>query len=226
MKKFIAALTVAGVLITSSPIVSEAALGDRVLKQGMQHSDVTELKTALKASGHLKHPVSNFFNYDTKVAVQSFQRAHGLNADGIVGKQTIAKLPISKKSNVKGVSSFNVNSLVSEAKKHSSVPYKWGGTTPKGFDCSGFLGYVFKQSAGIQLPRTVDAMYQKGQKVSKPAVGDIVFFETYKKGASHAGIYLGNNQFIHSSSSKGVSIASLNNSYWKPRYLGAKKITQ
>nr|WP_239583479.1 NlpC/P60 family protein [Metabacillus iocasae] len=206
-------------------MMGQAALGDRVLKQGMQHSDVTQLKQALKASGHLKKPVSNYFNYDTKVAVMAFQKSKGLKADGIVGKQTIAKLPIHKSSNVKGVSSFNVNALVAEAKKHASVPYKWGGTTPRGFDCSGFLGYVFEQSAGVQLPRTVDAIYQKGQKVAKPAVGDLVFFETYKKGASHAGIYLGNNQFIHSSSSKGVSIASLNSSYWKTRYIGAKKVT-
>ncbi|AZV43059.1 C40 family peptidase [Peribacillus asahii] len=114
--------------------------------------------------------------------------------------------------------------LVKEAKKYVNVPYVWGGSTPKGFDCSGFLTYVFKESSNTTLPRTVAEIYKKGTKVSTPKVGDVVFFETYKPGASHAGIYIGNDQFIHSSSSKGVSITSMNNSYWKERYLGAKRM--
>jgi cell wall-associated NlpC family hydrolase len=95
--------------------------------------------------------------------------------------------------------------------------------SPKGFDCSGYINYVFNKSAGKKLPRTVGDIYKQGVKVSSPQAGDLVFFETYKPGASHAGIYLGNNQFIHSSSSKGVSITSMNNSYWSERYLGAKR---
>ena len=121
-------------------------------------------------------------------------------------------------------STISADELVKEAKKYLDVPYVWGGSTPKGFDCSGFLNYVFDKSSDVNLPRTVSEIYKKGTKVSKPEVGDIVFFETYKPGASHAGIYIGNDQFIHSSSSKGVSIASMDNSYWSPRYLGAKSI--
>ncbi|WP_229731595.1 NlpC/P60 family protein [Bacillus thermotolerans] len=66
-------------------------------------------------------------------------------------------------------------------------------------------------------------IYKKGQKVSKLVIGDLAFFETYKPGASHAEIYLGNNQFIHNSSSKGVSVSSVKNSYRSKRYLGAKR---
>ncbi|MED4097484.1 NlpC/P60 family protein, partial [Peribacillus simplex] len=79
---------------------------------------------------------------------------------------------------------------------------------------SGFLKYVFEKGAGVTLPRTVSEIYKKGTKVSKPQVGDLVFYETYKAGASQD-IYIGGNQFIHSSSSDGVSISSMDNSYWK-----------
>jgi cell wall-associated NlpC family hydrolase len=121
---------------------------------------------------------------------------------------------------------YSPDKIVSEGKKYIGTKYKYGGTTPKGFDCSGFIGYTFKKATGKTLPRTAAGIYTKGKAVSKSKLqkGDIVFFTTYKKGASHAGIYIGNNQFIHASSSKGVSIASLNNSYWKPRFIGAKRL--
>ncbi|MEH6945255.1 C40 family peptidase [Bacillus sp. JJ722] len=108
--------------------------------------------------------------------------------------------------------------------KFIGVPYKWGGTTPSGFDCSGFVGYAYKKS-GKALPRTAAQMYQKGTSIAKNRLqkGDTVFFSTYKKGASHVGIYVGNNKFVHASS-KGVKVDSLNNSYWKSKYLGAKRI--
>lgn len=105
------------------------------------------------------------------------------------------------------------------------TPYKWGGTTTAGFDCSGFVGYAFKQ-AGKNLPRTTSEIHKQGEAVLKSNLqkGDLVYFETYKKGPSHMGIYLGNNEFIHASSSKGVSITTLSNSYWKNRYIGAKRL--
>lgn len=123
------------------------------------------------------------------------------------------------------VASYNstsqVNSLVAEAKKYIGVPYVWAGSTPSGFDCSGYLNYVYNR-AGISIPRTVASIWDATKSVSSPRVGDLVFFETYKAGPSHAGIYLGNGQFIHAGSSRGVEISDMNNSYWKPRYLGAK----
>lgn len=111
------------------------------------------------------------------------------------------------------------------AKSYLGTPYVWAGTTPSGFDCSGYIQYVFKQH-GINLPRTTAQQFNVGTSVSKANLqkGDLVFFETYKKGPSHVGIYLGNGQFINASSSKGVSIASINSSYWSERYLGAKRI--
>ncbi|MFD2925176.1 LysM peptidoglycan-binding domain-containing protein [Halobacillus naozhouensis] len=114
--------------------------------------------------------------------------------------------------------------LIQEAKQHIGTPYQWGGESPAGFDCSGFIQYVFEKE-GISLPRTVASIYADSRldSVSNLQVGDLVFFETYKPGASHAGIYVGGNQFIHAGSSRGVEISSLSNPYWSPRYIGAKR---
>lgn len=104
------------------------------------------------------------------------------------------------------------------------VPYVWGGTSPSGFDCSGFTSYTYKQ-AGVTLPRTAADQYTKGQAVSKSNLteGDLVFFSTYKAGASHVGIYLSDNKFVHASS-KGVKISSLTESYYANSYIGSKRI--
>lgn len=120
-----------------------------------------------------------------------------------------------------------VNKLVATAKKYIGVPYKMGGTTPKAFDCSGYLQYVFAQHS-MKLPRTADLQYKLGKSMpaGKLEAGDLVFFTTYEKGASHCGIYLGNGQFIHASSSKGVRIDKLSDSYWKKAYYGGKHIVQ
>lgn len=116
--------------------------------------------------------------------------------------------------------------VVETAKQYLGVPYLWGGSSPAGFDCSGFTKYVFAQH-GVMLNRTTDTQYQNGSYVSRSGLqpGDLVFFQnTYRPGISHVGIYIGNNQFIHSSSSKGVVITSLDNTYWSIRYYGARRI--
>ena len=116
--------------------------------------------------------------------------------------------------------------VIQEGKKYIGTKYRYGGTTPKGFDCSGFIGFTYKKATGKTLPRTAAQMYKTGKAVTKANLkkGDLVFFSTVKKGASHAGIYIGNNQFIHASSSKGVTITALSNAYWKSRYIGAKRV--
>jgi cell wall-associated NlpC family hydrolase len=105
------------------------------------------------------------------------------------------------------------------------VRYRWGGITPRGFDCSGFIGYVLNR-VGVQVPRTTFAMFATGRPVSRSQlqVGDVVFFQTVSRGPSHAGIYIGNNLFMHSSSGIGrVSITSLDYRYYKARYYGARR---
>ncbi|MBM7648408.1 hypothetical protein JOC78_001350 [Bacillus ectoiniformans] len=127
--------------------------------------------------------------------------------------------------NLEASASSNYDRLVPIAKKYIGVPYKWGGTTPYGFDCSGYIGQVYKE-IGVTLPRTSRQMYQTGTPVSKSQlqVGDLVFFNTSGSGISHVGIYAGNNEFIQSSSSKGVSTSTLSNTYWKSKYVGAKRV--
>ncbi|WP_080843884.1 NlpC/P60 family protein [Cytobacillus gottheilii] len=130
---------------------------------------------------------------------------------------------------------FSINGTKSEASASSlsvadiasdyiGTPYAWGGTTPSGFDCSGFIRYTYDK-VGVTLPRTAQEMYNQGASVSKTDLqeGDLVFFSTYKAGASHVGIYTGDNKFVHASSS-GVREDSLSNTYWNNTYLGAKKV--
>ncbi|KAA9023945.1 C40 family peptidase [Niallia endozanthoxylica] len=118
---------------------------------------------------------------------------------------------------------LHVDAIIEEAKKYMGVPYVWGGNTPSGFDCSGFLNYVYNNQ-GVSIPRTVETLWNGTTPVSAPQKGDFVFFTTYQPGPSHAGIYMGDNQFIHAGSSTGVTITDINNPYWKARYLGAKKL--
>ncbi|MCL9970461.1 S-layer homology domain-containing protein [Anoxybacillus kestanbolensis] len=115
--------------------------------------------------------------------------------------------------------------LVPLAKKYVGVPYQFGGSSEKGFDCSGFTRHVMS-GVGVTLARTTAEQYKQGSAVKKEdlRVGDLVFFETYKKGPSHAGIYIGDNEFIHASSSKGIAVSSLDDSYYKKRYIGARRV--
>ncbi|MGP6157028.1 MAG: C40 family peptidase [Vulcanimicrobiaceae bacterium] len=114
-------------------------------------------------------------------------------------------------------------SLTRSAMRYIGTPYVFGGTSPSGFDCSGYVQYVFAMF-GIHLPRTADVQYYAGHHTDGGIqVGDLVFFQTYEPGPSHVGIYVGSGKFIHSSS-HGVMISRLADSYWANRYLGAKRV--
>ena len=106
------------------------------------------------------------------------------------------------------------------------APYRNGGSDPSGFDCSGFVAYVFAQQ-GLYMPRTVSEQYAQGQPVGPDAVapGDLVFFSTVAPGATHVGIAISPEQFVHAPSSSGVvRVESLAASYWSSRLVGTRRI--
>lgn len=112
------------------------------------------------------------------------------------------------------------------ASKYLGIPYKYGGTTTSGFDCSGFTSQVFAD-LGITLNRTSGAQYQQGTAVAKSdlQVGDLLFFNTSGKGVSHVSIYIGDGKMIHSQTNQGVSYSNVNDPYyWGSRYIGAKRV--
>lgn len=147
------------------------------------------------------------------------------------GKSTgkaVSAAALKASANYKGNTSYSskAGNIVATAKQYIGVPYVWGGESPSGFDCSGFIQYVFKKN-GISLNRTVVTQYKHGYAVSKSNLqpGDLVFFQnTYTSGLSHIGIYIGNNQFIHASGSQGVTISSLSNTYWASHYHSARRV--
>jgi cell wall-associated NlpC family hydrolase len=118
-------------------------------------------------------------------------------------------------SSAKGRVNTVRQSIVNDAKKYIGTPYKYGGTSAKGFDCSGFTQFIYKRN-GIDIPRTVTEMEKSFKKTKNPSIGDIVTFNN----PNHVGILVGNNKFIHASTSRGVVIDNLSDSWYKKRLNG------
>jgi cell wall-associated NlpC family hydrolase len=116
------------------------------------------------------------------------------------------------------------DNIVSLAMKYVGYRYRYGGTTPNGFDCSGFVYYVYNKS-GVSLSRDMNVQWNSGARISRDNLqpGDILFWSnTYKRGLSHVGIYIGGGKFVHAENeSTGVVVSSLNTAYWASRYSGA-----
>ena len=220
MSKALRVITLSTILL----VWLTAICGASAFRMGDQGSDVAEIQGQLASLGY-DVAADGDFGPATAEAVKAFQMSRGLDADGLVGPSTYTALlgkampEVSRGSNVIG------RRVVANSMQYLGVPYVFGGTTPSGFDCSGYVRYVFA-NAGIYLPRTADAQYECGYAVSTSELvpGDLVFFSTYEAGPSHVGIYLGDGNFINASSSRGVSIASLYSSYWGSCYIGARRV--
>lgn len=168
--------------------------------------NLTEIPYENKASQ--KSPLFFRLGYSTgtKVSVEAFHASNNYMGNQNTGSKASA--------------------IVATAKGCLGVPYVWGGESMSGFDCSGLVQYVFQKN-GVSMGRTCTQQYKYGTYVSKNALqpGDLVFFQnTYTTGISHVGIYIGNGEFIHASSSNGVMISKLSNSYWTAHYYGARRV--
>lgn len=216
---------------------SSALIYDRELSLKITGEDVRILQEALKAMNYLDIDVcTDYYGTQTEEALKSFQTSQGLRADGIAGLRTIEainevlvgrNIALPKPSRGSDIGNIAAD-IIATGKKYIGVPYVFGGTSPKGFDCSGFTSYVYKQH-GISIPRDTSGQAGTGVKLSKSDLkpGDLLIFSnTYKAGPSHAGIYIGNGQFVHASSTRsgGVIISDLNSSYYTNHFSYGRRV--
>ncbi|MBP2640165.1 MAG: hypothetical protein H6Q66_1116 [Firmicutes bacterium] len=203
-----------------------------VLKQGMSGAEVQLVQQKLKDYNYLNDAVDGIFGSATRSAVIAFQLDAGLEADGIVGAKTLQIMMDDRMmtSISRSRSDHRVGyQIAALAKQFLGTPYVWAGRSPNGFDCSGFVYYIL-QTNGVNVPRMADEQFAVGMVIHRQQelqIGDLVFFETYEPGPSHVGIFIGNGQFIHASSSANeVVITPMSKPYYQTRYLGARRLAR
>ena len=216
-----------GCLLAAAAIFfSSAALGEAAgFHLGDPGWEVVEIQQALVSRGY-DVTVDGDYGPATKAAVAEFQNDNHLTVDGEVGSASYQallhrSLPVGiHKSYLAGQ-----NGIVNLARQFLGVPYVWGGSSPNGFDCSGFVQYVYAQQ-GISLPRTADIQATAGYPVDKADLqpGDLVFFAGDYVNISHVGIYVGDGKMIHASTSYGIAYDSLSRDYRVAHYVGACRV--
>ncbi len=116
--------------------------------------------------------------------------------------------------------------LIKEATRHIGEPYRYGGLSKKGWDCSGFVRTIYQKSLNIALPRTANEMYRLGFQIpyNHARPGDLLFFKIGRKNVSHVGIFMGNGKFIHVSKTDGVIVSSITDPYYRRHFLDLRRI--
>lgn len=194
----------------STPAVEKSTVQSKSVKSASTVKKTTSTSTKKKAASTSRTTVS-------RGTTSTSNKTASATAARTTSKPSV--------KTVSSATSSKASAVIATAKRYIGVPYVWGGESPSGFDCSGFTQYVLSKN-GISIPRVTTDQYRTGTAVSRSnlKVGDLVFFTTYKPGPSHVGFYMGDGKFIHASSSKGVTISSLDSSYYSGRYIGAKRV--
>ena len=195
-----------------------------VYKVGDKGWKVKQAQQYLQKLGFDPGETNGQFTKATRKALRKFQKKYKLKETGNLDNATYEELKWQTEAKEYGGNVASTK-ILKTAAQYKGVPYVFGGTTPRGFDCSGYVQYVFAKH-GIRLTRTADTQAREGKFVSRKNLkpGDLVFFTTYEPGASHVGIYAGNNLFWNATSSRGIMLSNLTDSYWGPRYYTARRI--
>ncbi|MCF6245468.1 MAG: C40 family peptidase [Sulfurovum sp.] len=173
-------------------------------------------------------------DYSLQAIYDALHREENLARAAQAAKKEVTRLAKLKKEAQKKGKTYHLtnkdkNALLEYAKYFKGVKYVWGGTTPKGFDCSGYVQFLYKKH-NINLPRTAWSQSQKGVSVAKNDLkkGDLLFFLTDKKRGipvTHVGIYIGNGEFIHAASKKkGIIISPIYSGYYASKFVSAKRV--
>lgn len=188
------------------------APGGPVMHLGSRGPDVRALQRALTRAGYGVE-ATGLVGLQTDGMIRAFQYQHGQASTGSITLQAVeSELATSGREGV-----------VSDAVDQLGAPYVWGGVAPSGFDCSGLVTYTFAQQ-GVALPHDTYGQWTDGTSVAAGDLqpGDLVFFSTYAAGPSHVGIYVGDGYFVHAENpQRGVTVSSLDSSYWNAHYIGA-----
>lgn len=215
---------------TSYSVVSVASKGDKAYIIGLNngwYKVIYGSKICYIRSDYMELTEIPYENQDSANSPKFYKlgKSTGVTPSAAALNGTTASSGSSSSNSTTG--SATGAQIVAEAKKYLGTPYVYGGASPSGFDCSGFVYYVLKQF-GYSPYRTPADQYKMGTYVAKSNLqpGDIVFFAgTYASGISHVGIYVGNGQFIHSPNSRStVSYADLTSGYWAQHYYGARRM--